>query len=739
VIWSELRAASQRRCELRSKSEKRTRLQAGSPFSIRSQFELGVSSRLAVVTVLAIVAPAVGAQSPSAADTSGYTLPSVVVTADRIPGVLGTRTGMVNRLSADALSRQPLQRLTDGLRSVPGLIVINAGSMGDQPRLLMRGFYGGGETDYAAVLMNGVPLTTLSTGLANWDVVPLAAVRAIEIVRGSSSALYGDAAVGGVINIITNAEGTSPARWLLTAGEYGTVDGSGAWSGSRGERQASVFGGYRRSDGFRAHEHGDAISVGGTADLFHSDCGALSLSLLHHSREFDDPGPLPDGLLESSPRASVPFFRFDQTAEQLRRASLRGSARINDLTSFSGYLTDEDQSADIVRTLQLAPDFGDTRSRRTVARRWMSSAQVTTELPNAPWPQRFMLGTDLSIGNLNSEYRPLLMGSVADYAVPDVTAGDVDVSGRGGRDAAAVFAHWENLVTERLRLVAGGRMDWLRDDYRAELPAQTPRMRSTHRAFSPKLGLNFGYFESATQTGHVYTSFSRSFKAATLDQLFDQRPIPIPFPPFSVTTSNPNLRPQRGSAIEGGVIHRAALGAAGTIDMTAAVYQQQMRDELDFDLATFRYINVGRSRHRGTELGARVDVPAATSIFASFARQAVLAMNGPNTGRQLKAVPRQSLSAGITGGPTRLQGSLSVTDLRGAFLDDANQRRLPSSTRVDARLATTVASLRFHVDLINALDRKLVSTGFPDPSGTDVVYYQPSARRVLQLGVGSGW
>jgi outer membrane receptor protein involved in Fe transport len=234
-------------------------------------------------------------------------------------------------------------------------------------------------------------------------------------------------------------------------------------------------------------------------------------------------------------------------------------------------------------------------------------------------------------------------------------------------------------------------------------------------------------------------SFSRSFKAPTLDQLFDQRPIPIPVPPYSVTVSNPDLRPQRGSAIEGGLIHRAALGAAGTIDLTAAVYQQQMRDELDFDLATFRYINVGRSRHRGVELGARVDAPAVTSFFASFARQAVLAMNGPNTGRQLKAIPRQSLSAGITGGRPRLQGSLSATDLRGAFLDDANQRRLPAFTRVDARLSTTVASLRFNLDLINALDRKLVSTGFPDPSGTDVVYYHPAARRVLQVGVGSVW
>jgi outer membrane receptor for monomeric catechols len=206
-----------------------------------------------------------------------------------------------------------------------------------------------------------------------------------------------------------------------------------------------------------------------------------------------------------------------------------------------------------------------------------------------------------------------------------------------------------------------------------------------------------------------------------------------------VTVSNPDLRPQRGSAIEVGVIHRAAIGAGSTVDLTAALYRQEMRDELDFDLAQFRYVNVSQSRHKGIELGARGTAPAGVSAFASLTRQSVIATNGANAGHQLKAIPRQSLSAGITGGPSRLQGTVSVSDLRGAFLDDANQRRLPSYTRVDARLSTTVASLRFNLDLINALDRKLVSTGFPDPSGSDVTYYLPVARRVVQFGVGSAW
>lgn len=691
-----------------------------------------------VFLLLTIVAPTVVAQTPPVTDSSGHTLPSVVVTADRQPGVLGTHTGMVNRLSGDALSRMPLQRLTDGLRTIPGLIVLNGGSMGDQPRLVIRGFYGGGETDYAAVLMDGVPLTSLSATMVNWDIIPIVAVRAIEVMPGSSSSLYGDAALGGVINIITTASIQSPARWLLTTGQYGTVDGSGAWTGSQGERQASLFGGYRHADGFRAHERSELNSIGGSADLYRSARGSLSLSVLDHGRKFDDPGPLPDSVFQKSLRVSVPFYRFDQTAEQLRRISLHGSARINDASSFSGNVTGENLSGDVVRTLQLSPEFADTKARRTVARRLLSSAQVSTDLPAMPWPQRLLFGTDISIGDLSSEYRPLLTGDVTNYAAPSVTAGDVDASGRGGRDAAAAFIHWENLVSSRLRLVAGGRMDWIRDEYRSAVPAQLPRLRSDSRSFSPKLGLNFGYLESARQNGHAYLSFSRSFKAPSLDQLFDQRPIPIPTPPFSVTVSNPDLRPQHGSSVEAGVIHRAAIGAS-TVEMTGALYRQEMRDELDFDLAQFHYVNVSRSEHKGIELGARVNAAAGTSMFASLTRQSVLATNGANAGRQLKAIPRQTFSAGVTGGPPRLQGSLSVSDMRGAFLDDANQRRLPAYTRVDARLSTTAGALRFNLDLMNALDRRLVSTGFPDPSGTDLVYYLPSSGRVIQLGVGSAW
>jgi outer membrane receptor protein involved in Fe transport len=645
---------------------------------------------------------------------------------------------MVDRVSSEDINRQPVQHLTDALHNVPGVVVIHGGSLGDQPRLIMRGFYGGGETEYAAVLLDGVPLGALSSGVVGWDVIPLPAVREIEVVRGSSSALYGDAAVGGVINILTISGAPTPLRWRIEGGDYGTVDGSAAWSGPVGRRTASLFGSRRHSDGYRDHEASDVGALGGSIDLHHSSGSSLALSGLYHGSDGDDPGPLSGDLL-ASPRASSPFFRFDHRGSHLGRVTLNGWDDIGTGSRFSGYLSGETVTADATRTVQLAPDFGDTRTRSTRERRLLGSMQLETESLPTPWPQRFSVGMDVSLGHLGSDYRPVLMGGAAEYA-SSPQPGDVDVSGSGSRTAAGWFAHWEHRIANPVRFVMAGRFDEVRDAYRATLPAPLARTTVTHRAFSPKLGLNVSYLNTARQVGNVYVSASRSFKVATLDQLFDQRPIPIPDPPYSVTVSNPDLRPQRGTAVEAGLIQRAMTGTGLTLEGTLAIYRQEMRDELDFDVAQFRYINVGRSLHRGVEIGTRLDSETGSNVFLNFTRQSVLAKNGANAGRQLKAVPRQVIASGVGARlPARLQGSLTISDIRGAFLDDANARRLPSYTRVDTRVSSTGRSVRFSVDVLNIFNRSLVSTGFPDPSGTDVAYYQPAAGRVVMFGVMSSW
>jgi catecholate siderophore receptor len=163
-----------------------------------------------------------------------------------------------------------------------------------------------------------------------------------------------------------------------------------------------------------------------------------------------------------------------------------------------------------------------------------------------------------------------------------------------------------------------------------------------------------------------------------------------------------------------------------------------MRDELDFDVNTFRYINIGRSLHRGAELGAVFEVPGDWFAFGNFTQQQVLAENGPNDGKQLKAIPRRIASAGVNATVWRgLTASAVATSLTGAFVDDQNLVPLGGFTRLDARVGVPFGPTRLTLDLLNAFNRRYDATAFPDPAGSSAVLRYPAAGRVFVIGLES--
>lgn len=684
--------------------------------------------------------PARGADSLARRDSAARVEP-VVVTAERTATPLATSAAAVTRLSADDLRRLPARTVAEALRFVPGLAVLQGDALGDAPRIVVRGFYGGGETEYMAVLLNGVPLNGLGAGTVSWDLVPLAAVRAIEVVRGGASSLYGDAALGGVVNLITRG-GAPYSAWRVLAGDHGIVRGSAAVEGQPGGRRASAFGDVRRSTGYRAHERRDAQTVGGSLALVEADGGArtLTLSALSHRRAFDDPGPLSDSALAVSRRDAAPIYRFDETDEQLHRLTLDGTA-VAGRAALRGYVAGEYGRADVVRTVPLSPEFADTKARATRSPRVLGSLQLQAPGVLGDGRDRLVIGTDFTAGRLTSEYRNVVSGDAGAYT-PDVRPADaLDASGRGRRAAAAAFATWEATPVEPLRVTLGGRFDWMDDLYEPSTPDDGAALRATHAAFSPRASANLRWVDAARHTGHVYVSAGRSFKAPTIDQLFDQRRTPVPFPPYAITTSNPRLEPQYAATLEAGAYHRVTL-VPGVVDARLALsaYQADVKNELDFDLQSFRYVNIGRSRHRGVEAGLTLAGPGAGSAFVNYTQQDATSRLGANEGRFLKAVPRRVLVAGVArAASTGLSGTLSATRTGETFLDDANVRTLPASTQLDLRASYPVRGLSLSLDVRNLLGERYSSTGFPDPAGGPTTYYYPASGRVVMLGIGRGW
>ena len=75
------------------------------------------------------------------------------------------------------------------------------------------------SSEYVLVMIDGVPLAGRESGALDISNINLANVERVEIVKGSMSALWGNHAIGGVINIITKKNG-EPSVMLNT--QYGT-------------------------------------------------------------------------------------------------------------------------------------------------------------------------------------------------------------------------------------------------------------------------------------------------------------------------------------------------------------------------------------------------------------------------------------------------------------------------------------------------------------------------------------
>jgi vitamin B12 transporter len=700
-----------------------------------------VAAALVVALPLQAQQPAAAASDTTVPDTGVVQqLEPVVVTAERAAAPISMSTSAVSVIDGRELNRRPVRTLADAIQQVPGLSMVDFDGQGLDPQAMVRGFYGGGDAEYLVLLVDGRPLTDLESGRINWDRIPISSIKSIEIVRGGASAAWGDAALGGVINVITKQGSRRAIRGALTGGSHGggrgVVSLADTWRG----HDLAVSGNLSRTDGFRSHADRSTGGISGSVAVLQNADRTLSVSTLHDWRSVEDPGPLSGAALEISRSQVAPFYRFDRSTERLHRFGLDGTARLGAHRA-SGSLTAEYRHTDRVRTLPLAPDFADTKNRVLTTARLLGSAQLEVSRIFVPGADNLLVGFDGSVGRMTSEYYGFLQGDSATYTSASPVRGQLEDHGVGSRAALAGFFRYGLQIAPALSVSVGGRVDWLHDGFEPRAPSDGASESASRIAFSPKLGVSFRYLGSQRHAGHLYANVARSFKAPTPDQLFDQRTVPVPFPPYAITFANAGLRPQYGTNTELGGYHRAVLApGALTADLTVAVYQLDLRDELDFDLQSFRYANIGRSRHRGLETGLKLEGPHTVGLFANYTLQAATARAGENTGKYLKAIPRHFVTAGVTVGPSSgPAASVVVSGARRIYIDDANTQELPGWTRWDARLSYSLRGVRLSADVFNLLDAKFSTTGFPDPANPSMVYYYPAAGRTLQIGVTRDW
>jgi len=147
-------------------------------------------------------------------------VPTIVITATRIPTPELDVASSVTVVTADEIAARQERTFAEVLKDIPGLNVVQQGGPGAETSVFMRGT----NSNHTKVLVDGIDVSDPSNANAAFDFGQLLTqdIERVEVLRGPQSGLYGSDAIGGVINVITRA-GAGPMK-LSASVEGGSFD-----------------------------------------------------------------------------------------------------------------------------------------------------------------------------------------------------------------------------------------------------------------------------------------------------------------------------------------------------------------------------------------------------------------------------------------------------------------------------------------------------------------------------------
>ena len=226
----------------------------------------------------------------------------------------------VNVITRQQISASGASNVFEALRS-SGAVQITQNYTGNSNDgvVSMRGF-GENSSQNVLILVNGRPLNNPTLEAPNLSIISLNNVERIEVLQGSAGVLYGQNAVGGVINIITRSIEGSNGQIQLSAGSYESTKLSAGFD----HRYANGLGvrinaNNDRSDGYRDNSDTEYERVeAGLSYRYNNGEIGFSHQIINDNQRL--PGSLSDSQILTDTRATnTPddFFNTDVTINEI--------------------------------------------------------------------------------------------------------------------------------------------------------------------------------------------------------------------------------------------------------------------------------------------------------------------------------------------------------------------------------------------------------------------------------------
>jgi iron complex outermembrane recepter protein len=639
---------------------------------------------------------------------SSIEMEKVIITATLTERKIEDLPGQNEVIEKEEIEELPSSNTDNLLQSIANINVNRSwGIFSKNASVTMRGL---DAAQGVLILYNGVPMNKTAGGSINWNMISPDRIERIEVIKGPSSALYGNNAMGGVINIITK-KSDKPISGDIRAfgGSYATLGGKFDLEGNQKIKDKNLYWGvrgfYRQGDGYiiepkivrdstDTEVYLKENSVGATLGYEFNDKNKIEIEYNFYDDKrgdgrqvyFEDGGfvKYTTNFLRAKYNGEIGSMKFEADAYYQNEDFYQFSESVNQDGNYK--MSDKNQ---------ISRDYGV----------WMNATQ---KIGCKNW---LTFGVDFKQGFMDAS---------------DIYLTSTDTLMRDGKvqSYAAFLQDEHRMFNNKLKIITGLRFDYARF-YDGSIHVGDPTANtgfeenitenygnSNWIALSPKLSVQYDISPAIKS----YVSASTGFMPPKLDDMISSRKISKGF-----KQANPNLQPQSLTNYELGFNTKPFNKA----QFKTAVYYSVGKD-FQYFVATGDYVdgqaeltreNIAAIEIIGTEFFFQYDFTKNITFKGNYTYNTstikdfdLSDYSGDDlTGKQLVEIPWHQAFAGLFWKNKYVNTTLVTNYIGEEYADDQNILIIDDYQTFDIRLSKMIGkNFFFALDVQNIFDKVFI-------------------------------
>ena len=527
--------------------------------------------------------------------------------------------------------------VTDVLRGKTGFQITDLRGDGGDTNISLRGF---SQTANANVLImvDGRRLNYADTRNPDLSHISLQDIERIEVIHGSAGTLYGDQAVGGVINIITRRAQAQLFEASASAGSYGR----GQVSVQAGDQVANGLS-WRvaldtlESDGYRDHSARSFASINSLLSYDYDD-GSMFVEAQAVQDDLELPGSLLEADYEEDRRQVNAGFAndFSNSDVAVIRTGLRH--RLSDHWRLEAELTSRETDQELTQSFQNLPSPPGGYGRRSAV---SFNPRLIGNYSLDQGPLLWTLGADLE----SHHYRVYIPNA---FAATDQS---------NDQQTEAIYAQMILPVTGRIGVTAGARSARVSNDL-WDVMVFPVNQDVDDRVTVGTLGLNYRYSEQL----RVFARVDENFRFAKVNEI--------------TGAGGAILDTQTGVSYEAGMEWHV-----GKNYLDIGTYLLDLENEIYFDPTVGLFgtnVNLDKTERYGITVDTGLDVSDTISVSANYTYTHAKFRAGGLDGKYISGVAPHILTTRMTYRPSaawKINGEVQMISDKYAIGDNLNTQR----------------------------------------------------------------